>query len=91
MRLVSSYPVIMTDLVGETARFYKENFGYSSTYESDWYISLQKIEGDRTWELAVLQFDHETVPSPYRTKSRGVLNNMEVNDAEVDAGNFIDG
>ncbi|MFO8041647.1 MAG: hypothetical protein R6U25_00470, partial [Alkalispirochaeta sp.] len=65
MRLVSSYPIIMTDRVGETAGFYKKHFGYTSTYETDWYISLQRNQNDRIWELAVLQFDHETVPAPF--------------------------
>lgn len=81
MHLVSSYPVIMTDVVAKTASFYKEQFGYTLTYETDWYVSLQKAEGDRFWELAVLRFDHETVPPPFRNKSQGVLINMEVSDA----------
>lgn len=81
MHILSTYPVIMTDRVAETAQFYVALFGFQVTFDSGWYISLRNDEGEQPFELAVLQFDHETVPETFRSRARGVLVNLEVTDA----------
>jgi catechol 2,3-dioxygenase-like lactoylglutathione lyase family enzyme len=74
----------MTDKVSETARFYTERFGFRPSFESDWYVSLRNDEGPRPFELGVLRFDHETVPEGFRERSRGILINLEVDDAKAE-------
>ena len=81
MKCTSYYPVIMTDKVTETARFYTENFRFTPKFESDWYIHLQSSE-DENVNLAILQGDHETVPEPARGKISGLLLNFEVEDVD---------
>ena len=62
MALTSSYPVLLTADVAGTADFYRQHFGFETTFTSDWYVSLRS---DR-WELAVLDTSHETIPAAYR-------------------------
>lgn len=79
MPVTSIYPVLMTTDVASTARFYRENFDFSPTFESDWYVSLRRDN----WELAVLDAHHETVPSGLRGKSTtGLIVNIEVDDVD---------
>ena len=81
MVIASSYPVVMTDKVTETAAFYRDLFGFETTFDAGWYVSLKNDEGEHPFELAVLQFDHETVPEGFRSRAQGVLINLEVDDA----------
>lgn len=77
MRCTQFYPVILTDEVAETARFYRENFRFRAAFESDWYIHLQSAE-DEGVNIAVLQGDHETVPESGRGRAAGLILNFEV-------------
>ena len=61
MKCTQFYPVILTDDVAGTARFYQDNFRFDPAFESDWYIHLQSSE-DKSVNIAVLLADHETVP-----------------------------
>lgn len=79
MATTSIYPVLMTADVGATASFYREHFGFSVTFESDWYVSLRRGQ----WELAVLDAEHPTIPAGSRgTPASGVLVNIEVDDVD---------
>jgi predicted enzyme related to lactoylglutathione lyase len=84
MVITSSYPVVMTDKVAETAGFYRDLFGFETTFDAGWYVSLKNEEGEQPFELAVLQFDHESVPDPFRSRAQGVLINLEVEDATAE-------
>lgn len=77
MRCTAYYPVLLTDKVAETARFYEAHFGFIRAFESDWYIHLQSGTDDAI-NLAVLDYRHETVPAPGRTPSAGLILNFEV-------------
>lgn len=66
MVIASSYPVVMTDKVTETADFYRDLFGFETTFDAGWYVSLKNDEGEHPFELAVLQFDHETFLASYQ-------------------------
>lgn len=80
MPATSIYPVLMTTDVPTTATFYREAFGFTPVFESDWYVSLSL---DR-WELAILDATHETVPQPFRGRTAaGVLLNIEVDDVDA--------
>ena len=81
MKCTSFYPVIMTDKVAETTRFYVEKFRFVPKFESDWYVHLQSSEDEKV-NLAILQGDHETVPEPARGAISGLLLNFEVEDVD---------
>lgn len=77
MEITSFYPVLMVDDVATAARFYREELGFETTFEADWYVSLRSEGG----ELAILDRSHETIPDGFREPVRGLLLNVEVSDA----------
>ena len=82
MNLASFYPVICTDNVEESARFYTTHFGFEVTFESDWYVSLKTNE-QSYFELALLNPKHPTVPEHFRKPlDGGLLLNFEVDDVD---------
>lgn len=83
MKSTQYYPVLMTDRVAETARFYEDHFRFRRLFDSDWYIHLQSTE-EASVNLAVLDRDHSTIPEARRgQQANGLLLNFEV--ANVDA------
>ncbi|MBE1490145.1 VOC family protein [Plantactinospora soyae] len=82
MELTSFYPVICTSRLAETRDFYTRLLGFETTFEADWYVSLRR-PGPPTYELALLDHEHPTLPEAYRSPVRGLLLNFEV--ADVDA------
>lgn len=82
MKCTQFYPVVLTDDVATSARFYCDHFRFKAMFESDWYVHLQSSE-DESVNLAVLQFDHETVPAEGRRKSAGLIINFEVEDVDT--------
>ena len=82
MKTTSYYPVLMVDDVAATADFYRRHFAFEALFEADWYVHLRSTEDD-TVNLAVLRFDHHTIPAAGRAKSRGVLLNFEVEDVDA--------
>lgn len=88
MKVSSFYPVILTDQVIATAAFYEDHFGFKKMFEADWYISLKN---DMSYELAVLDASHPTIPEAYRTKVRGLILNFEVDDVDAEYERLIKG
>ena len=82
MKLTSFYPVILTDNLATSRDFYTHHFDFELTFAVDWYVSLRR-EGTPPYELALLQYDHETIPQAMRKSVQGVILNFEVE--EVDA------
>ncbi|MCO1660742.1 VOC family protein [Pseudonocardia humida] len=82
MHLTGFYPVLGTPRLRETHEFYARYFGFETTFETDWYVSLRR-PGPPDVELALLDPTHPTVPAGYRRPVQGVLLNVEV--ADVDA------
>lgn len=80
MEITSFYPVLMVDDVAAAAQFYREEFGFETTFEADWYVSLRFAGG----ELAILDRTHETIPAGFREPVRGLLLNVEVPDAAAE-------
>ncbi len=83
MKCTQFYPVIMTDDVAGTARFYQEHFSFAPSFESDWYVHLQSREDEKV-NIAILQGDHETVPQSGRGKVSGLIINFEVEDVDAE-------
>jgi catechol 2,3-dioxygenase-like lactoylglutathione lyase family enzyme len=79
--LHTSYPVICSEDVAASARFYREHFGFAPAFECDWYVSLRHPHAGS--ELAILDPAHESVPPGYGTAARGVLVNIELDDVDV--------
>lgn len=90
MRLRSTYPVIATAHVAPTAAFYVAHFGYESTFDTDWYVSLRRTEPPHQ-ELAILDYRHATLPAPFQKPVRGLLLNFEVADVDAEYARLIEG
>lgn len=85
MEITSFYPVLMVDDVVAAAAFYREELGFETTFEADWYMSL-RVEGG---ELAILDRRHETIPAGFREPVRGLLLNVEVADAAAEHARLV--
>ena len=83
MKCSQFYPVLLTDRVAETARFYTDHFRFAPKFESDWYVHLQSAE-DPAVNIAILAGDHETIPATGRGRVCGLLINFEVEDVDAE-------
>ncbi len=83
MQFPSFYPVLGATDVSATADFYKQHFGFTPSFEADWYVSL-KSSSNPQFELAIVDCKHPSVPPGYRKPARGVILNFEVDDADVE-------
>lgn len=82
MKINSLYPVISTRNVAESKAFYLEHFPFEVAFDSDWYVSL-RTEGEQPFELALLDYRHETIPVRFREPlTGGLLLNFEVEDVD---------
>lgn len=84
--LTGFYPVIMVDDVSAAAGFYTRHFGFETTFEADWYVSLRRD----AFELAVLRHDHATIPEGFRRPVSGLLLNVEVDNADAAHRRLVD-
>ena len=86
MKLESVYCVICTDKVAQSRAFYLAHFPFELAFDSEWYVSLKSsVEApeDKAFELAILDYQHETVPEGYRHPfSSGLLINVEVEEVD---------
>ena len=82
------YPLIQVRDVAATAAFYIQHFGFTPVFESDWYVQLRG--GDRQNELAIIGFDHESIPPAGRQPTSGLILSFEVADAAADAVRLAD-
>ena len=65
MKANSYYPVLLVEDVASTAAFYERHFRFRALFDSGWYVHLQSTE-DEGVNLAIVQQDHETIPSTGR-------------------------
>lgn len=89
MQVNSFYPVLMTDKVADTTDFYKRYFGFETTFEAGWYVSLSLKGVSSSYELAILDGCHPTVPRAFQGTAGGLLLNFEVDDAEREFNRLI--
>lgn len=84
MKITQYYPVLMTDRVEPTARFYERHFRFSRQFSSDWYVHLQSAD-DPSVNLAILDGDHGSVPAcAHGGRAGGLLLNFEVADVDTE-------
>ena len=62
--------------------YYVNSLGMKITFESDWYVSLKTEGKEGTFQLALLQYNHETIPERFRRPCQGFLLNWEVENAD---------
>ncbi|REK77552.1 VOC family protein [Paenibacillus paeoniae] len=82
MRVNSLYSVIQTEKLQESIRFYHHYFGFQIIFESEWYASLKLAESSLPFELALLDYSHETIPAGFRRSAAGMVLNFEVDDVD---------
>jgi catechol 2,3-dioxygenase-like lactoylglutathione lyase family enzyme len=85
MRLNGFYPVLLTDEVAKTSGFFTEHMGFKETFRSEWYVSLIH-GGNEAYELAIISYDHDTIPERYRQPTSTLLLNFEVPSVEDEYG-----
>lgn len=77
------YPLLHVRDVSATSRFYQDNFGFEPVFESDWYVQLRG--GAKGHELALIAYDHETIPPQGHHPTANLILSFEVADAAADA------
>jgi catechol 2,3-dioxygenase-like lactoylglutathione lyase family enzyme len=87
MTVNSFYPVLMSDHIATTRDFYVQHFGFQITFESDWYVSLKSA--DNRYELAFVDYNHESVVKAYQQPAAGLLLNFEVSDVDAEYQRLI--
>ncbi|PSL08281.1 putative glyoxalase superfamily protein PhnB [Haloactinopolyspora alba] len=90
MSVTSFYPVIQSSDPATSHAFYRTHFGFETTFESDWYVSLRHPEPPHD-ELALLDHRHPTLPPAYRAPARGLLLNFEVTDVDAEYDRLVRG
>lgn len=83
MKTTSYYPVVMTDDVAGTARFYETHFGFVPQFDAGWYVHLQSSDRPDV-NLAILDGTHETIPAAARRRVSGLILNFEVEDPDAE-------
>jgi uncharacterized glyoxalase superfamily protein PhnB len=82
------YPLLQVKDVAGTAAFYRDIFGFTTIFESDWYMHLRAPNGPQ--ELAIIAYDHDTIPSEGRIPTAGLILSFEVEDAAAEAWRFAE-
>lgn len=83
MKLSSLYPVVCTERVKESRDFYLAYFPFEITFETDWYVSLWTKQEPR-FQLALLDYNHPSLPAEFQKPAQGVLLNFEVEDVDAE-------
>ncbi|MCI2237988.1 VOC family protein [Paenibacillus sp. TRM 82003] len=78
MQLTSVYPVVLSADVAAAADFWRTQFGFATTFDSGWYVSLRRQQ----WELGIVAAEHDTVPAGHRQPTAALLINLEVDDVD---------
>ncbi|SMQ85667.1 Uncharacterized conserved protein PhnB, glyoxalase superfamily [Devosia lucknowensis] len=84
MQFSSMFPLFQVRDVAATAQYYKDMFGFTAVFESDWYVHLRG-EAEGLFEMAVMDFNHDSIPEIGRKPSSGVILSFYVEDAAAEA------
>jgi len=85
MRFTNLYPLLQVRDLATSAHFYRSHFGFVPVFESDWYIHL-KGDSESLHELALIHYEHDSIPEIGRMPSTGVMLSFYVDDAAAEAG-----
>jgi len=76
------FPVLMTDRVAASRDFYADLLGMRIAFEADWYVQLLSPTTPAA-QLGIVDGGHESVPTPFRRRTAGVLVTIEVDDVDA--------
>lgn len=84
MRIVDSYPIIMTARVAECRDFYVRWLGFEVQFEASW-IAVLTSAGEPAYTLAFMAPDHPSTPPGRETfGGAGLLLTLQVEDAAAE-------
>lgn len=88
MQTSSLYPLLQVKDVESSARFYETHFGSSRIFSSDWYIQL-RAQADHPFEIALIAYDHDSIPVVAQGPSKNVILSFYVEDAAAEHERLI--
>jgi len=80
------YPLLQVRDVSSTANFYRDTFGFITVFESDWYVQIRAPNSAH--ELAIIDYNHDSIPEAGRRPTSGLILSFEVEDAAKLAAQF---
>src|SRR5690606_5144172 len=83
MKFTSMFPLIHVRDVASSAAFYRRHFGFTPVFESDWYMHLRG-ETDGLFELALIDYTHDSIPESGRKPTSGFILSFYVDDAAAE-------
>ena len=83
MKITLDYPLLLVREVAPAADFYERHLGFERVFDGGWYVQLRSTNNPAT-ELALIVYDHETIPEIGRTPTKGLLLSFEVEDAAAE-------
>lgn len=83
MHTHSLYPLIQVADVEVAARFYEHHLGFTRIFSSDWYVQL-RATADHPFEVALIVYDHETIPPVGRGPTKAMILSLYVDDAAAE-------
>lgn len=83
MKMLGLYPLLLVPDVEATALFYEQHLGFTRVFDSDWYVHMRSSAKEHI-ELAVIAYDHDTIPEIGRKPTSGLLLSFEVEDAAAE-------
>ena len=90
MRMVDSYPVLVTEKLAECRDFYRRWFGFEVGFEADWFVLLSGgTEGPTS--LALMHPEHpSSPPTPGAYCGDGAFITFQVEDAEAEYKRLVE-
>lgn len=83
MQTPSVYPLLQVADVEATARFYETHLGFTRTFSIDWYVQL-RASSPHPFEIALIHYQHDSIPAPGREVSKAVILSFYVEDAAAE-------
>jgi catechol 2,3-dioxygenase-like lactoylglutathione lyase family enzyme len=88
MKIVDSYPIVVTPKLFECRDFYVKHFGMVVGFEASWFVWMTAQEGKAT--LAFMHPDHPSAPpGPEAFNGKGMCLEFQVEDAAVEYKRFL--
>ena len=90
MKMVDSYPVLVTEKLVECRDFYRRWFGFEVGFEADWFVLLSGgVEGPAS--LALMHPEHpSSPPTPGAYCGDGAFITFQVEDAGAEYRRLVD-
>lgn len=87
MKLLDSYPIIVTDQRAACRDFYVQHFGFEVRFDSSWFVYLHRpagADGEMPVSLAFMSSDHPSAPpGPETFSGKGAILCFQVEDARA--------